>query len=78
MRLQRHLVRLTGMLKGLSGEFMPRQVILLPISLRGGTMSVRGKVVKFSGSPMGIAHTCSGYERVSICPDLLCASCASS
>ena len=41
-----------GMLKGLSGEFLPRQVVLLSVVLRGGTMSVCGKVVKFSSSPM--------------------------
>jgi hypothetical protein len=52
MRLQRHLVRLMGMLKGLSGVFMPRQVILFSMALRGGTMSVCGKVVEFSSFPM--------------------------
>ena len=40
------------MLKSLSGVFMPRQVILFSMMLRGGTMSVGGKVVKFRGSPM--------------------------
>jgi hypothetical protein len=58
MRLQRHLVRLMGMLKGLSGLFMPRQVILFSKVLGGGTMSVCGKTVKFSRSPMWIAHRC--------------------
>jgi hypothetical protein len=71
MRLQRHLVRLMGMLKGLSGVFMPRQVILFSVVLRGCAMSVCGKIVKFSSFPMRIAHTCSSYERVSISPDLL-------
>jgi hypothetical protein len=52
MRPQCHLVRLIGMLKSLPGEFMARQVILFSIVLRGGTVSVRGKVVKFSSSPM--------------------------
>lgn len=52
LRLQRHLVRLMGMLKGLSGLFMPRQVILFSIVLCGGTMSVCGKIVKFSSFPM--------------------------
>jgi len=52
MRLQRHLVRLMGMLKSLPGDLMARQVILLSMALRGGTMSVCGKVVKFSSSPM--------------------------
>ena len=59
------------MLKGLSGLFMPRQVILFSIVLCGGTMSVCGKIVKFSSFPMGIAHTYSGFESVSIRPDLL-------
>jgi hypothetical protein len=52
MRLQRNFVRLTGMLKSLPGEFMPRQVILLSSVLRCGTMCVCGKVVKFSSFPM--------------------------
>jgi len=51
-RLQRHLVRLMGMLKGLSGLFMPRKVILFSIVLCGSTISVCGKVVKFSSFPM--------------------------
>jgi hypothetical protein len=71
MRLHGHLMRLMGVLKGLSGVFMPRQVILFFMALRGGTMSVCSKIVKFSSFPMGIAHTSSGYERVSIRPDLL-------
>jgi hypothetical protein len=41
-----------GILKGLPGVFMPRQVILFSMALRGGTMSVCGKVVKFSSFPM--------------------------
>ncbi len=45
-------MRLLGMLKRLSGEFMPRQVILLSVVLRSGKMSVYGKVVKFSSSLM--------------------------
>jgi hypothetical protein len=56
MRLQWHLVRLMGMLQSLPGEFMPREVNFLPVMLRGGAMSVRGKVVKFSSSPMWILH----------------------
>jgi hypothetical protein len=52
MRLQRQLVRPMGMLKGLSGLFMARQVILFSEVLRGGTMSVGGKIVKFSSFPM--------------------------
>lgn len=59
------------MLEGLSGVFMPSQVILFSMSLRSGTMGVGGKIVEFSSSPMGIAHGCSGYERVSIRADLL-------
>jgi hypothetical protein len=41
-----------GMLKGLSGVFMPRQVILFSMPLRGGTMSMCGQIVQFSSSPM--------------------------
>jgi hypothetical protein len=41
-----------GMFESLPGELMPRQVILFFMVLRGGTMSVRSKVVKFSRSPM--------------------------
>jgi hypothetical protein len=52
MRLRRHLVRLLGMLQSLPGEFMPRQVILFFMALRRGTMSMGGKIVKFSSSPM--------------------------
>jgi hypothetical protein len=52
MRLQRHLVRLMGMLKGLSGQIMSGQVILFSKVLRGSTMSVCGKIVKFSSFPM--------------------------
>ena len=37
-----------GKLKGLSGVFMPRQVILFSMVLRGDTMSVCRKIVKFS------------------------------
>lgn len=40
------------MLKGLSGVFVPRQVILFSMLLRRGAMSVGGKIVEFSGSPM--------------------------
>jgi hypothetical protein len=36
-----------GMLKRLSGVFVPRQVILFSKVLRGGTMSVGGKIVEF-------------------------------
>ena len=71
VRLQRHLVRLMGMLQGLSGMFVPGQVILFSMLLRGGAMSVCGKIVEFSSSSMGIAHTCSAYGRVSIRADLL-------
>jgi hypothetical protein len=79
MRLKWHLVRLLGVLESLPGEFMPRQVILFSMALRGGTVSVGGKVVKFGGSPMWILHYVAPvYERVSIRPDLLCASFASS
>ena len=52
MRLDRHLVRPMRILKSLPGEFMPRQVILFSMLLRGGTMSVGGAFVKFSGSLM--------------------------
>ena len=52
MRLQRHLVRLMGMLKSLSGVFVSRQVILFIVVLSGGPMSVRGKFVKFSSDPV--------------------------
>jgi hypothetical protein len=45
-------VRLLGILKGLSGQFMPRQVILFSMMLGGGTMSVCGEIVKFSSFPM--------------------------
>ena len=41
-----------GMLQSLPGEFMPREVNFLPMVLRCGAMSVRGKIVKFSSSPM--------------------------
>ena len=59
------------MLKRLSGVFMSRQVVLFSMLLRGGAMSMGGKIVEFSGSLMGIAHRCSGYGRVSIRADLL-------
>ena len=59
------------MFKGLSGVLMPSEVILFSMLLRGGAMSVGGKIVEFSSSPMGIAHMCSGYGRVSIRADLL-------
>jgi hypothetical protein len=59
------------MLKRLPGVFMPRQVVLFSMLLGGGAMSVGGKIVEFSSSPMGIAHTCSGYGSVSIRADLL-------
>jgi hypothetical protein len=49
VRLQGHLVCLMGMLKSLSGMFMPSQVILFLMALRGRMMSVSGKIVKFSG-----------------------------
>ena len=41
-----------GMLQGLSGVFMSRQVILFSVVLRRGAMSVCGKIVEFSGYPM--------------------------
>jgi hypothetical protein len=41
-----------GILKGLSGAFMPRQVILFANLLRGGTMGVCGKIMEFSSFPM--------------------------
>jgi len=41
-----------GMLKGLSGVFMPRQVILFSMLFRSGAMSVCGKVVELSSSLM--------------------------
>ena len=50
-------VRLLGMLKGLSGVFMFRQVILFSMLLRGGAMGVGGQIVEFSSFPMRIAHT---------------------
>jgi hypothetical protein len=40
------------MFKSLSGLFMARQMILFSIVLRGDTMSVCGKIVKFSSFPM--------------------------
>jgi hypothetical protein len=52
MRLHGHLMRLMGVLKGLSRMFMPRQVILFFVVLRGGTMSVCGKIMKFRSFPM--------------------------
>ena len=60
-----------GMFKGLSGVLMPSEVILFSMLLRGGAMSVCGKIVEFSSSSMGIAHRCSGYGSVSIRADLL-------
>jgi len=71
MRLQRHLVRLMGMLQGLSRLLMPGQVILLTMPLSGRTMSMRRQIVEFSSFPVGIAHMCSVYERFSIRSDLL-------
>jgi hypothetical protein len=59
------------MFQGLSGLLMPGQVILFSMLLRGGTMSMCGKIVEFSGSSMGIAHMCFGYGRVPIRADLL-------
>ena len=41
-----------GMLKSLPGVFMPRQVILFFVVLRGGTMSMCGKIVEFSSFSM--------------------------
>jgi hypothetical protein len=40
------------MLEGLSGVFLPRQVVLLSMLLRSGTMSMCGQIMEFSGSPM--------------------------
>jgi hypothetical protein len=41
-----------GMLKGLSGLFMARQVILFADLFRGGTMGVGGKIMEFSSFPI--------------------------
>ena len=41
-----------GILKGLSGVLMPRQMILFFMALRCGTMSMCRKIVKFSSFPM--------------------------
>jgi len=51
---------LIGVLQGLPGVFPPRQMILFLVTLRGDTMSMRREIVKFSGSPMGVLHRCSG------------------
>jgi len=44
-----------GMLKGLSGVFLPRQVISFSM-VSGGTMSLGGKLVVLSSFPVQILH----------------------
>ena len=41
-----------GMLKGLSGVFMARQVILFANLLRSGPMGMGGEIVEFSSFPI--------------------------
>lgn len=60
LRLQRVFMSLMGVLQCLPGVFPPRQMILFLVMLRGDTMSMRREIVKFSGSPMGVLHRCSG------------------
>jgi len=40
------------MLEALTRALLPGQVILLPVLLRGSSMGVRGKVVKFGRLPV--------------------------
>jgi len=42
-------VSLVGVLKGLSGAFMPGQVIFLPVVLGAGTMGMGGAALLLSG-----------------------------
>ena len=42
-------VSLVGVLKGLSGAFMPRQVILFSVVLGAGTMGMGGAALLLSG-----------------------------
>jgi hypothetical protein len=52
------LVGFLCVLHGLPGQLVAAQVIALIVVRHGSPVSVRGKLVKFSGSSMGIArHT---------------------
>ena len=52
VRLHGLFMRFARMLKGLTGKFMPGQMVLFVTAFRSRTMSVRGDVMHFSSNPV--------------------------
>jgi len=60
-------VSLIGVLEGLSGAFMPGQVILLSVMLGAGAMGVGGKVTAFRSDPLRFVHNHGQSTRGAVC-----------